>query len=121
MGFAGSLGTSICTRVMQELPYGLAKLMLSTMASGDCRPYVDIKDIAMWYPVAEKGLNSVTVRILSAAAGAAVGAASAPEPAIATRPLIGYTMFGTTTPCVEVVRGHRRDGGCHHARTDRHG
>ncbi|MEW6399900.1 MAG: Tm-1-like ATP-binding domain-containing protein [Bacillota bacterium] len=111
MGFAGSLGTSICTRVMQELPYGIAKLMLSTMASGDCRPYVDIKDIAMWYPVAEKGLNSVTVRILSAAAGAAVGAASAPEPAIATRPLIGYTMFGTTTPCVEVVRGYFEERG----------
>jgi len=111
LGFGGSLGTSICTRVMQQLPYGVGKFMLSTMASGDCRPYVDVKDIAMWYPLAEKGLNSVTVRILSAAAGAAVGAASAPEPGVATKPLIGYTMFGTTTPCVEAIRSYFEEKG----------
>jgi len=103
IAFGGSLGTSIATRIMRALPYGVGKFMLSSMASGDVRPYVDIKDIAMWYPLAEKGINAVTARILATAAGAAVGAAKAPEPAITLKPLIGYTMFGTTTPCVKTV------------------
>ncbi|RLF67167.1 MAG: UPF0261 family protein [Thermoplasmata archaeon] len=103
IAFGGSLGTSIETRIMRSLPYGIAKIMLSTMASGDVRPYVDIKDIAMWYPLAEKGINVVTAKILSAAAGAVVGAAKAPKPDIEEKPLIGYTMFGTTTPCVKAV------------------
>jgi uncharacterized protein (UPF0261 family) len=96
---AGSLGTSIATRIMRSLPYGPAKIMLSTMSSGDCRPYVDIKDIAMWYPVAEKGINAVTVKVIASAAGAVVGAAKAAVPIKKEKPLIGYTLFGTTTPC----------------------
>lgn len=103
IGFAGSLGTSVITRIMQSLPYGVPKIMLSTMSSGDCRPYIDIKDIAMWYPLAEKGLNAVTTRILNAAAAAAVGAASAPPLPWTPKPLIGYVMFGTTTPCVQTI------------------
>ncbi|MEM0014234.1 MAG: Tm-1-like ATP-binding domain-containing protein [Zestosphaera sp.] len=106
IAFGGSLGTSMASRIMRALPYGVGKFMLSTMASGDVRPYVDIKDLAMWYPLAEKGINVVTAKILATAAGAAVGAAKAPEPGVALRPLIGYTMFGTTTPCVKAVSEH---------------
>ncbi|MCR4428697.1 MAG: Tm-1-like ATP-binding domain-containing protein [Caldiserica bacterium] len=111
LGFAGSLGTSIITRIMQSLPYGVPKIMLSTMSSGDCRPYIDIKDIAMWYPLAEKGLNAVTTRILNAAASAAVGAASAPPLPWSPKPLIGYVMFGTTTPCVQTVSRYFEERG----------
>lgn len=106
IAFGGSLGTSIASRIMRALPYGVGKFMLSTMASGDVRPYVDIKDLAMWYPLAEKGINVVTAKILATAAGAAVGAAKAPEPGVALKPLIGYTMFGTTTPCIKTVSEH---------------
>lgn len=75
--------------------------MLSTMTSGDVRPYVGTKDIAMLYPIAEVGLNRVTRKVLNNAAGAVVGMASAPPlGAIAEKPLIGCMMFGVTTPCV---------------------
>jgi uncharacterized protein (UPF0261 family) len=99
--FGGSMGTSIGAAIMQSLPIGVPKLLLSTMTSGDTRPYVGTKDIAMMYPIAEVGLNKVTRRVLNNAAGAIVGMAIVPAvEAVAEKPLIGCMMFGVTTPCV---------------------
>ncbi|MBN2322905.1 MAG: Tm-1-like ATP-binding domain-containing protein [Spirochaetes bacterium] len=101
IAMAGSMGTSMATRVMQTLPIGVPKVMLSTMTSGDVRPYVGTKDICMVYPIAEVGLNSVTRKVLNNAAGAVVGMASAPAPEKEEeKPLIGCMMFGVTTPAV---------------------
>jgi len=101
IAYGGSMGASMATRVMQSLPIGVPKLMLTTMASGDVRPYVGTRDICMMYPIAEAGLNKVTRTILNNAAGAIVGMATPPEMETADeRPLIGCMMFGVTTPCV---------------------
>lgn len=101
IAYGGSMGASMATRVMQSLPIGVPKLMLTTMASGDVRPYVGTRDICMMYPIAEAGLNKVTRTILNNAAGAIVGMATPPEMEAADeRPLIGCMMFGVTTPCV---------------------
>lgn len=101
IAYGGSMGASMATRIMQSLPIGIPKLMLTTMASGDVSPYVGTKDICLMYPIAEAGLNRVTRRILNNAAGAVVGMANAPElEAGEERPLIGCMMFGVTTPCV---------------------
>ena len=101
IAFAGSMGTSIATRIMQSLPIGFPKVMLSTMASGDVRPYVGTKDIVMIYPIAEVGLNKVTTKVLNNAASAVVGMAKAPDLDVKVeKPLIGCMMFGVTTPCV---------------------
>ncbi len=97
----GSMGSSIVSRIMQTLPVGFPKLMLSTMASGDVRPYVGTKDICMLYPIAEVGLNVVTRKILNNAAGAIVGMCSAPKlEGFEEKKLIGCMMFGVTTPAV---------------------
>lgn len=97
----GSMGTSIITRIMQTLPIGMPKVMLSTMASGDVRPYVGTKDIFMINPIAEVGLNVVTRKILNNAAGAIVGMCSAPKlEGYREKKLIGCMMFGVTTPAV---------------------
>lgn len=101
IAFGGSMGTSIATRIMQRLPIGVPKVMLSTMTSGDVRPYVGTKDIAMVYPIAEVGLNRVTRKVLNNAAAAVVGMAGAPGlEAVTDKPLIGCMMFGVTTPTV---------------------
>jgi uncharacterized protein (UPF0261 family) len=101
IAFGGSMGTSIATRIMQRLPIGVPKVMLSTMTSGDCRPYVGTKDLAMVYPIAEAGLNKVTRKVLNNAAAAVVGMATAPALETAQeKPLIGCMMFGVTTPTV---------------------
>lgn len=101
IAYGGSMGASIATAIMQSMPVGMAKLMLTTMASGNVRPYVGTKDICMMYPIAEAGINKVTKRILSNAAHSIVGMTNAPESGVDDdRPLIGCMMFGVTTPCV---------------------
>ncbi len=101
IAYGGSMGASMATRIMQSLPIGFPKIMLTTMASGDVSPYVGTSDICMIYPIAEAGLNKVTREILNNAAGAVVGMATAPEmEGIEEKPLIGCMMFGVTTPCV---------------------
>lgn len=76
IAYGGSMGASMATRIMQSLPLGIPKFMLTTMASGDVGPYVGTKDICIMYPIAEAGLNKVTRTILNNAAGAVVGMAT---------------------------------------------
>ncbi|HXW16365.1 MAG TPA: Tm-1-like ATP-binding domain-containing protein, partial [Terriglobia bacterium] len=67
----GTQGTTLSTKVMRALPYGFPKIMVSTMASGNVAPWVDIKDITMMFSVTDiMGLNPVTRKILANAAGA---------------------------------------------------
>jgi uncharacterized protein (UPF0261 family) len=108
LAIGGSAGTSIATAGMRELPTGVPKLMVSTLASGNTRPYVGTSDIAMLYPVADfAGLNRLTRNILTNAANAMAGMCSLPVPMATAgdqRPLVAATMFGVTTPCVNRVR-----------------
>jgi uncharacterized protein (UPF0261 family) len=106
IGMGGSAGTTIGTAAMRALPVGVPKVMVSTMASGDTRPYVDTKDVCMMYSVVDiAGLNRLSRRILANAAAAIAGMVSAPPLAgEADKPLIGATMFGVTTPCVTRAR-----------------
>ena len=102
----GSGNSSIGAAAMQALPVGIPKLLVSTVASGDTRPYVGATDVSMTYSVVDiSGLNRISERILSNAAGAIAGMAKVvfveTEDA---RPLIGATMFGVTTPAVTRAR-----------------
>lgn len=107
LGLGGGGGTAMITAAMRELPVGVPKVMVSTMASGNTAPYVDVKDITMMYSVVDiAGLNPLSIRILRNAAGAICGMvdpAGAPAPA-GGRPMIAATMFGVTTPCVTAAR-----------------
>jgi uncharacterized protein (UPF0261 family) len=106
IGMGGTGGTSLVTHAMQELPVGVPKLVVSTVASGDTRPYVGAVDIAMMYSVVDvAGINQISARILGNAAAAIAGMARAEilAPDV-TRPLIGASMFGVTTPCVTTAR-----------------
>lgn len=106
LGLGGGGGTSMITAAMRRLPVGVPKLMVSTMASGDTSAYVDVRDITMMYSVTDiAGLNPLSERILSNAAGAVCGMVEQAAPAReGGRPLVAATMFGVTTPCVTAVR-----------------
>ena len=105
ISLGGSAGTTIGTTAMRAVPVGVPKVMVSTLASGDTRPYVDTKDITMMYSVVDiAGINSLSRRILTNAAGAIAGMVNAEVPPAADKPLIGATMFGVTTPCVTKTR-----------------
>jgi uncharacterized protein (UPF0261 family) len=105
-GLGGSGGSSLVTYAMRQLPVGVPKLMVSTVASGDTRPYVGATDLTMTYSVVDiAGINGISARILSNAAGAIAGMAKATVPELgAAKPLIGASMFGVTTPCVTTAR-----------------
>jgi uncharacterized protein (UPF0261 family) len=100
IGLGGTQGTTLCTKVMRALPYGLPKIMVSTMASGNVARWVDIKDITMMFSVADiLGLNPLTRKILANAAGAACGAAAVGVPLVTGRKaLVAVTTVGITTP-----------------------
>jgi uncharacterized protein (UPF0261 family) len=108
LGLGGSAGTTIGTSVMRALPFGVPKLMVSTLASGQVRPYVGVRDILMLNSVVDiSGLNRISRAVLTNAAHAIAGMVRerrrTPETA-EEKPLLGATMFGVTTPCVEAAR-----------------
>lgn len=106
MGLGGTGGTSLITAAMRALPVGVPKLMVSTVASGDTRAYVGATDVTMMYSVVDiAGINKISRRILTNAAGAIAGmAAGGSDTSAEDKPLIGATMFGVTTPCVQKAR-----------------
>jgi uncharacterized protein (UPF0261 family) len=108
VALGGSGNASLASQAMRALPVGVPKLIVSTMASGDTRPYVGATDLTMMYSVVDiAGINQVSERILSNAAAAIAGMARDYvdfQPSAHTRPLITATMFGVTTPCVTTAR-----------------
>lgn len=106
LALGGSGGSSIAARAMRALPIGVPKLLVSTVASGDTRPYVGASDIAMLYSVTDvAGVNRVSARVLANAAAAVAAMAGVGDIELgAERPLVGATMFGVTTPAVTAAR-----------------
>ena len=113
ISLGGTAGTTIGSYAMRALPVGVPKLMVSTVASGDTRPYVGNKDIAMMYSIVDiSGINSISNKILANAAFAIAGMAKGVTPALAEeKPLLGATMFGVTTPCVTAAREYLESKG----------
>jgi uncharacterized protein (UPF0261 family) len=110
IGIGGGGGTSIITRGMRVLPLGVPKIMVSTLASGDVAPFVDISDIVMMPSVTDMaGLNRISRVVLHNAAQAIAGMARAPASQTLGKPAIGLTMFGVTTTCVTAIVDELRD------------
>ena len=102
ISLGGGAGTVIGTSAMRTLPLGIPKVMVSSMTSGNIRPYVGTADITMMASVVDiSGLNRISRRVLRNAAAAVCGMVEGGEdPVAAELPLIATTMFGVTTPCV---------------------
>lgn len=113
IGIGGGGGTAIITAGMRALPYGVPKIMVSTMASGNTAPYVGISDLIMMPAVTDlAGLNSLNRVILHNAAQALLGMVANPAPKAAAKPALGLTMFGVTTPCVTAITQRLPDHDC---------
>jgi uncharacterized protein (UPF0261 family) len=106
LGLGGSAGTTIGTAAMRALPFGIPKLMVSTLASGQVKNFVGVRDILMMHSVVDiSGLNRISRTVLSNAAHAVAGMVVHKPPAAASdRPLLAASMFGVTTPCVQAAR-----------------
>lgn len=104
IGLGGSGGTAVATPAMRQLPVGIPKIMVSTVASGDVSAYVDASDIAMFPSVTDvAGLNRISRRVLANAAHALAGTLTNRAPVGEDKPALALSMFGVTTPCVTSV------------------
>jgi uncharacterized protein (UPF0261 family) len=102
IGLGGNQGTAISAMAMRVLPFGFPKYLVSTIASGNIRPYVGDRDIGVVFSVGDflGGTNPVTGPILANAVAAIVGMAEHGT-RIAVKPgerTIAVTALGNTEP-----------------------
>jgi uncharacterized protein (UPF0261 family) len=101
LSLGGSMGTDMGTSIMRAFPLGFPKVMISTLASHNTRPYVGTRDIMMLNSVCDlSGLNRITERVLKNGALAVAGMTKAysqyQKPA---KPLVLLSTLGTTEAC----------------------
>lgn len=102
VSIGGSGGTTLASEAMRQLPIGVPKVIVSTMASGNTLPYVQGEDILLINPVVDiQNFNFLTRRALKNAAAIVQGMLSVPEMQDEDKPTIAITGFGVTTPCVD--------------------
>jgi uncharacterized protein (UPF0261 family) len=114
ISLGGGGGTAIGTAAMRELPIGVPKVMVSTLAASNTAPYLGSKDIAMFPSMVDiTGLNRLSRQILARAVGAIAGMVEAVVPEeLVDRPLLAASMFGNTTTCINAAKGLLETAGC---------
>ena len=115
IGVGGNQGTAIASMAMRVLPIGFPKLIVSTVASGNIRPYIGNKDIVIIFSIADLigGPNPVSRSILSNAVGALLGMVEYGQ-GISLREgerTIAISALGNTEPAVSyAVRSFKEKG-----------
>jgi uncharacterized protein (UPF0261 family) len=101
----GGTGTHIATRIMHELPLGVPKVMVSTVASRNMAKTVGTKDITMIHSVADLlGVNSVSGRILDKAAAGICGMVQSTWKPREEKKRIALPFFGFITAGAEATK-----------------
>lgn len=104
IAIGGGVGTWVGTTVMQALPFGLPKIVVSTLPY-DPRPLLGASDIVVFPSVSDiLGLNPPLRMVLRNAAAALCGMASQTVDTAGDKPVIGVTGMGITTPSVMAAR-----------------
>ena len=99
-GLGGGTGTAIATHIMRSLPFGLPKVVLSTVASRDVKEYVGTKDIVMFHSVADiLGFNAFMRLILGQAAHAIAGMIEQGSKIKKEKPMVAVTAYGINSVC----------------------
>ena len=106
LSVGGSMGTTLGTAIMRAFPYGLPKIMISTLASGFTAPFVGLKDVTMMNSVCDiSGLNSISREIFRNGAFGIAGMAKNYDPApVGAKPLVLVSTLGTTERCMRRLR-----------------
>ena len=111
----GGQGTAAATAAMRLLPFGVPKVMVSTVACGKTPfgPYVGTSDMTMIHSVADiAGLNFITRKVISQATSAVIAMAGVVGEGVRSdKPLVAVTQTGVTTPGTMVVKTELEDNG----------
>jgi uncharacterized protein (UPF0261 family) len=101
----GGSGTHICSAIMRELPLGIPKVMVSTVASRNMADIVSTKDIIMIHSVSDLlGVNSISGRILDNAASGLCGMLQDRWQPPSEKKRIALSFFGFITQGAESTR-----------------
>jgi len=99
-GMGGGTGTAIVTHIMRSLPFGLPKVVLSTVASRDIREYIGTKDIVMFHSVADiLGFNEFLRLMLGQAAYAVCGMMEKGSEIKKGKQMVAVTAYGINSAC----------------------
>ena len=112
LALGGGGGTSVACAAMRELPLGVPKVMVSTVAGTDVSGYLGVKDIVMIPSIVDvSGVNRISRPIFARAAGAVCGMLETEVPSGEDKPLVCASMFGNTTECVEAAKAILEEAG----------
>jgi uncharacterized protein (UPF0261 family) len=107
ISLGGNQGSAISSTAMRALPFGFPKYLVSTVASGNIRPYIGHKDIGVVFSVGDflGGPNPVTRSVLANAVSAVMGMVEHGmrgklEPGERT---VAVTALGNTEPAVSLA------------------
>ncbi len=114
VGIGGGVGSWVAMNAMQTAPFGFPKIIISTLPF-DPRDFVANSDIIVVPSVADiMGLNPILRAVLRNAAAAVFGLANSPSANIlgdSTKPVVGITALGVTSPAATaIVKGLTRRG-----------
>ena len=112
IGLGGGTGTAMAAFIMRSLPFGLPKVIVSTVASRDVREYVGTKDIVMFHSVADLlGFNEFIRLILGQAAYAVLGMMERGSRLDRTGAMVGVTAYGINSQCAVYAEEFLREKG----------
>lgn len=127
LGVGGGTNAALASVAFRALPFGVPKLLVSTVASGQTRPLVGIKDVVLLHSVVDiLGLNGFLRDMLRRAAAmmaallVETAADAQPDGLAAGRPRIGMTTYGSTNDAaataLELLEGQPVEVLAFHAR-----
>ena len=115
IGIGGNQGTAIAAAAMRPLKFGLPKFLVSTVASGDIRPFIGHNDINILFSVGDMlaGPNDVTRTILKNAAAALDGMVRNGEIVVIDqdRPAVAISELGNTEKAAALAAGLLKNKG----------
>lgn len=112
IGLGGGTGTAMVSYIMRSLPFGLPKVIVSTVASRDVREYVATKDIVMFHSVADLlGFNEFIRLILGQAAYAIWGMMERGSRLDRSKAMVGVTAYGINSQCAVFAEEFLREKG----------
>jgi uncharacterized protein (UPF0261 family) len=119
LGLGGGSGTAVATAAMRALPFGVPKVMISTMSSTPkAANYVGTRDITMVNTVTDLiGMNPIVRSVLTNGAGAIcgmveMGTSADHEQPDNGRPTVAITAFGVTTEAAMRCQALLKNNGC---------
>jgi uncharacterized protein (UPF0261 family) len=117
IGIGGNQGSAVASMAMRSLPIGFPKFLLSTVASGNIRPYIGYQDITVMFSVVDLvgGPNLVSRSILTNAIAAVVGMVEKGEKISRQRKdkNVAITALGNTEEAVQRISAGLRQRGVH--------